>query len=278
MVSLHPIHHLSVYLISIYDIVRMAAGRRLGQPLIDGSYWMINFYSTSPSTCPSEGFLKIDLYVNRTSLINDEDRQSQEFRRLFHIPVPTLHFPGTMNRDQYKSALQRWLQTMNLVDFPLFEEDVVNDFTNLVLEHVFFNVNLHEMLAIHVVIELEHVQTAPLELELESESELDQDSEGRNEVEEGVWKGLSESWIKLLRHLYASVFWEEEGLEEDCSICLNDLVSKDGEEQKKNRLFRSPCQHVFHDNCMTKWLRNNDSCPLCRFVVSSTIRSLLKKL
>ena len=46
-----------------------------------------------------------------------------------------------------------------------------------------------------------------------------------------------------------------------CSICL--------EEYKKNdQVFVSKCNHIFHKNCITSWLNNNRTCPLCREILS----------
>ena len=43
-----------------------------------------------------------------------------------------------------------------------------------------------------------------------------------------------------------------------CSICLMDI----NEGQKTILL---PCGHMFHDECVTKWLNLHNTCPLCRF-------------
>ena len=43
-----------------------------------------------------------------------------------------------------------------------------------------------------------------------------------------------------------------------CSICLMDI----NEGQKTILL---PCGHMFHDECVTKWLNIHNTCPLCRF-------------
>ncbi|GFP94487.1 E3 ubiquitin-protein ligase ring1-like [Phtheirospermum japonicum] len=43
-----------------------------------------------------------------------------------------------------------------------------------------------------------------------------------------------------------------------CSICLEEIV-RGGE-----GLFM-PCCHVFHEDCIKKWLRTSHYCPVCRF-------------
>ncbi|KAG8637022.1 NEP1-interacting protein 1 isoform X1 [Manihot esculenta] len=43
-----------------------------------------------------------------------------------------------------------------------------------------------------------------------------------------------------------------------CSICLQDL--KDGESVRKIPY----CGHLFHMDCLDKWLARNGSCPMCR--------------
>ena len=43
---------------------------------------------------------------------------------------------------------------------------------------------------------------------------------------------------------------------EECCICL--------EKQKEKELTILRCKHTFHQKCMTKWLENNRTCPMCR--------------
>lgn len=44
----------------------------------------------------------------------------------------------------------------------------------------------------------------------------------------------------------------------DCCICLSQYV--DGAE-----LYTLPCNHHFHCGCISKWLRINSTCPLCKY-------------
>ncbi|KAL3829927.1 hypothetical protein ACJIZ3_018729 [Penstemon smallii] len=47
-----------------------------------------------------------------------------------------------------------------------------------------------------------------------------------------------------------------------CAICLEGFRLGVGGK-------RIPCGHVFHSNCIAHWVSLHNSCPLCRFSVSS---------
>lgn len=44
---------------------------------------------------------------------------------------------------------------------------------------------------------------------------------------------------------------------EECMICMNQL--------KSSEVTCMPCAHLFHGDCIQKWLNINYQCPLCRF-------------
>lgn len=47
-------------------------------------------------------------------------------------------------------------------------------------------------------------------------------------------------------------------IEQDCAICLNELLSK------KKIIMKLPCSHNFHRDCVLSWLSRKHSCPSCR--------------
>lgn len=47
-----------------------------------------------------------------------------------------------------------------------------------------------------------------------------------------------------------------------CTICLMEIT-----EGMDSILL--PCNHIFHDNCLTHWFKNHNTCPLCRFELTS---------
>lgn len=51
----------------------------------------------------------------------------------------------------------------------------------------------------------------------------------------------------------------------DCSICIADI--KKGE----MCLILSPCCHGFHFACVSRWLEDKETCPLCRTPVTSVM-------
>ena len=43
-----------------------------------------------------------------------------------------------------------------------------------------------------------------------------------------------------------------------CSVCLVDTA-------KNEECFLLPCGHIFHIQCIEKWLKMHNNCPVCRF-------------
>ncbi|KAH1031405.1 hypothetical protein J1N35_043579 [Gossypium stocksii] len=56
----------------------------------------------------------------------------------------------------------------------------------------------------------------------------------------------------------ASMVRVEDGDEEDCMICLEEL-------EVGFYASRMPCSHTFHGDCIEKWLKQSHYCPICRF-------------
>jgi len=54
--------------------------------------------------------------------------------------------------------------------------------------------------------------------------------------------------------------------DEICSVCLSAYDAPDV-------LIRLPCNHLFHENCISRWLQQDGSCPQCRFNVRLSCRA-----
>ncbi len=46
----------------------------------------------------------------------------------------------------------------------------------------------------------------------------------------------------------------------NCCICLSDI-------EKNEETVLLPCGHMYHWNCCLNWLKGNNTCPMCRFVI-----------
>ncbi|OVA04057.1 zinc finger protein [Macleaya cordata] len=44
-----------------------------------------------------------------------------------------------------------------------------------------------------------------------------------------------------------------------CAICLEDFVTK-------QEVLVTPCNHMFHNDCIVPWVKNQGLCPVCRFL------------
>lgn len=54
-----------------------------------------------------------------------------------------------------------------------------------------------------------------------------------------------------------------------CSICFSDIKW-----YNKNTLY---CGHVYHRNCIKKWLTKKDNCPYCRAIILKKPKKLKGK-
>ena len=75
----------------------------------------------------------------------------------------------------------------------------------------------------------------------------------------------SESALKKLKRFFLSEKYckkDKKGKLElpSCCICLNDI-------ELKEETVLLPCGHMFHWNCCLSWLKGNNTCPMCGFVI-----------
>ena len=66
------------------------------------------------------------------------------------------------------------------------------------------------------------------------------------------FKFLKSSNIKKIK--YEKI---NDNLLNECSICLTEFVNSDN-------LIILPCNHYYHEACVTKWFEKEKTCPICR--------------
>lgn len=61
--------------------------------------------------------------------------------------------------------------------------------------------------------------------------------------------------------------YNEKGKEKDdddegkrCAICLDDF-------EPKEEVMLTPCNHMFHEDCILPWVKSHGLCPVCRFAI-----------
>lgn len=51
-----------------------------------------------------------------------------------------------------------------------------------------------------------------------------------------------------------------------CPICLEDIY-----DISYSKFISLPCTHTFHTKCIDKWKNKNNTCPMCRALISSDV-------
>ncbi|KAI9120562.1 hypothetical protein K1719_007595 [Acacia pycnantha] len=84
----------------------------------------------------------------------------------------------------------------------------------------------------------------------------------------GDRQGLGSSVIASIPKLcYKQTDQFNDGEAVECSVCLAIIV-----EDAAVRVLPN-CKHVFHVDCVDTWFASNTTCPICRTVVDTTVRS-----
>lgn len=50
-----------------------------------------------------------------------------------------------------------------------------------------------------------------------------------------------------------------------CAVCLEDF-------EPKEKVMLTPCNHMFHEDCIVPWVKSNAQCPVCRFSLGENKR------
>ena len=74
-------------------------------------------------------------------------------------------------------------------------------------------------------------------------------------LEKAVWKITEEEITNVLHEKY---IMENDDVENKWELCFC------MEDKENAEYVKLPCEHIFHTQCIAKWLTTNNSCPNCR--------------
>lgn len=84
----------------------------------------------------------------------------------------------------------------------------------------------------------------------------------KKEIYNPAPKNLARRLNLYYRDRAINVYKEMEKQTEDdamrCAVCLEDF-------EPKEKVMLTPCNHMFHEDCIVPWVKSNAQCPVCRF-------------
>ena len=106
----------------------------------------------------------------------------------------------------------------------------------------------------------------------QNNNESDEDSNEENNEEENnelqTFKLKKKKFILNLNEFqYKHIKKYSKNKEKKCSICLLKY-------QKTDILKEFPCNHIYHKNCILKWLNNSNICPLCKYDITNDVNKI----
>ena len=104
-----------------------------------------------------------------------------------------------------------------------------------------------------------------------NESDNDDSNEENNEEDNNelqIFKLKKKKFILNLNEFqYKHIKKYSKNKEKKCSICLVKY-------QKPDILKEFPCNHIYHKNCILKWLEKSNICPLCKYDITNDVNKI----
>jgi hypothetical protein len=96
----------------------------------------------------------------------------------------------------------------------------------------------------------------------------DEENEGGEEDEEDIFIKKRNQFILELDEFQFKHLKKYSALKEDkCAICLQKYKGAD-------IIKEFPCKHIFHKNCIFKWLKQSNVCPICKHDLTDDINKV----
>ena len=105
----------------------------------------------------------------------------------------------------------------------------------------------------------------------ENENNEDNEEDEANDEDTDLFMRKREQFILELDEFQFKHLKKYSALKEDkCPICLQKYKSAD-------IIKEFPCKHIFHKNCIFKWLKTSNVCPLCKHDITDEINKVVLK-
>ena len=105
----------------------------------------------------------------------------------------------------------------------------------------------------------------------ENEDEENEEENENNENEIELFMRKREEFILELDEFQFKHLKKYSALKEDkCPICLQKYKGAD-------IIKEFPCKHIFHKNCIFKWLKTSNVCPLCKYDITNDVNKIVLK-
>ena len=105
------------------------------------------------------------------------------------------------------------------------------------------------------------------ENEDEEENEEDENYDDNNVEAEIYFKKRNRFILELDEFQYKHVKKYSTIKEDKCAICLQKYKGVD-------IIKEFPCKHIFHKNCILKWIKNSNKCPLCKYDITNDVNKV----